>query len=87
MPQQIERMDPSRTVLIIVDMENDFVKPGASFEVQAGREILPKLKKKIDFCRGTGVSVIYTTHAHRPDGSEAGRFAGIYIRPLPKAEC
>ena len=62
-------MDPSRTVLIIVDMENDFVKPGASFEVQAG------------------VSVIYTTHAHRPDGSEAGHFADIYIRPLPKAEC
>ena len=51
MPQQIERMDPARTVLIIVDMENDFVKPGASFEVQAGREMLPKLKELIAFCR------------------------------------
>ena len=78
MPQQIERMDPARTVLIIVDMENDFVKPGASFEVQAGREMLPKLKELIGFCRDTGISVIYTTHAHRPDGSDAGRFADIY---------
>ncbi len=78
MPQQIEHMDPARTVLIIVDMENDFVKPGASFEVQAGREMLPKLKELIGFCRGSGISVIYTTHAHRPDGSDAGRFADIY---------
>ena len=78
MPQQIERMDPARTVLIIVDMENDFIKPGASFEVQAGREMLPQLKALIAFCRGTGVSVIYTTHAHRADGSDAGRFADIY---------
>ncbi|MDA0230117.1 MAG: cysteine hydrolase [Proteobacteria bacterium] len=78
MPQQIERMDPARTVLIIVDMENDFVKPGAAFEVPAGREMLPKLKELIGFCRGTGISVIYTTHAHRPDGTDAGRFADIY---------
>jgi ureidoacrylate peracid hydrolase len=78
MPQQIERIDPARAALIIVDMENDFVKPGASFEVEAGRTMLPKLKKLISFCRQSGIAVIYTTHAHRSDGSDKGRFADIY---------
>ena len=78
MPQQIESIDPARAVLIVVDMENDFVKPGASFEVPAGREILPRLKKLITFCRERGIDIIYTTHAHRPDGTDMGRFADIY---------
>ena len=78
MPQQIERMDPARTVLIIVDMENDFVKEGAAFEVPAGRDMLPRLKRLISFCRERGIDVIYTTHVHRPDGSDMGRYADIY---------
>ena len=78
MSQQIERIDPVRAALIVVDMENDFVKPGASFEVEAGRAMLPKLKEFIGFCRQSGIAVIYTTHAHRPDGSDIGRFADIY---------
>lgn len=78
MPQQVERIDPARAALIVVDMENDFVAPGASFEVEAGRAMLPKLKALIGFCRARGIAVIYTTHAHRPDGSDKGRFADIY---------
>ena len=78
MPQQIESIDPARTVLIVVDMENDFVKLGASFEVPAGREMLPRLKKLITFCRAHGIDIIYTTHTHRPDGTDMGRFADIY---------
>ena len=78
MPQQIERIDPARAVLIVVDMENDFVKEGASFEVPAGRAMLPRLKELITFCRDCGIDVIYTTHAHRPDGTDMGRFADIY---------
>jgi nicotinamidase-related amidase len=78
MPQQIESINPARAVLIVVDMETDFVKPGASFEVPAGREMLPRLKKLITFCRERGIDIIYTTHAHRPDGTDMGRFADIY---------
>jgi len=78
MPQQIESIDPARTALIVVDMENDFIKPGASFEVAAGRAMLPKLKEVIGFCRNAGIAVIYTTHVHRADGCDKGRFADIY---------
>ena len=78
MPQQIERIDPVRAALIVVDMENEFVKPGASFEVEAGRAMLPKLKEFIGFYRQSGIAVIYTTHVHRSVGSAMGRFADIY---------
>ena len=34
MPHQVDRMDPARTALIVVDMENDFVAPGAPMETR-----------------------------------------------------
>ena len=78
MPINIESVDPTRAALVVIDMENDFVAPGAPFEVEAARQLLPKLKQVIGFCRDVGISVIYTTHVHRRDGSDAGRFADIY---------
>lgn len=78
MPMQIDRFDPARTALIVVDMENDFVAPGAPMETPAGREMLPNLRRAVDFARSSGMRVIYTTHAHREDGCDMGRFADIW---------
>ena len=78
MPINIESVDPTRAALVVSDMENDFVAPGAPFEVKAARQLLRKLKQVIGFCRDVGISVIYTTHVHRRDGSDAGRFGDIY---------
>ncbi len=78
MPLNVETMNPNTAALIVVDMENDFVAPGAPFEVKAAQTLLPKLKEVIGFCRRVGIQVIYTTHVHRPDGSDMGRFADIY---------
>src|SRR5215213_4267053 len=68
----VERIDPSKTAMIVVDMENDFVAPGASFEVPAGRAMLPHLQRALACCREQGIPVIYTTHTHRADGSDLG---------------
>ena len=78
MPFEIDSIDPSAAALIVVDMENDFVQADAPFAVEAAQKILPKLKELIEFCRRVGIRVIYTTHVHRPDGSDMGRFADIY---------
>jgi nicotinamidase-related amidase len=59
-------------------MENDFVAPGAPLETPAGRTMLPTLKRAIAFCREQGIRVIYTTHAHRRDGCDMGRFADLW---------
>jgi nicotinamidase-related amidase len=78
MPYRVDRIDPRRTALIVVDMENDFVAPGAPMETPAGRAMLPTLKRAITFCRERGIRVIYTTHAHRRDGCDMGRFADLW---------
>ena len=78
MPYCVEQIDPQRTVLIVVDMENDFVAPGAPLETPAGRTMLPTLKRAITFCRESGIRVIYTTHAHRRDGCDMGRFKDLW---------
>ena len=78
MPLDIGTIDPKASALIVVDMENDFVLPDAPFAVAAAQDILPTLKQLIAFCRSTGIRVIYTTHVHRRDGSDMGRFADIY---------
>jgi ureidoacrylate peracid hydrolase len=78
MPYRVDHIDPQRTALIVVDMENDFVAPGAPMETPAGRAMVPTLKRAITFCREQGIRVIYTTHAHRRDGCDMGRFADLW---------
>jgi nicotinamidase-related amidase len=78
MPYRVERIDPQRTALIVVDMENDFVAPGAPLETPAGRTMLPTLKRALSFCRERGIPVIYTTHAHRRGGCDMGRFKDLW---------
>jgi nicotinamidase-related amidase len=68
----VDRIDPRTTVLIVVDMENDFVAPGAPLEQPAGRAMLPHLQRALACCRENGIPVIYTTHAHRAGGYDQG---------------
>lgn len=85
MPYQVSEIDPAKCALIVVDMENDFIAPGAPMETPAGRAMLPNLKRAINFCREAGARVIYTTHAHRRDGCDAGMFATLWPPIASKA--
>src|SRR5215216_1018846 len=71
----VERIDPSTTALIVVDMQNDFVAPGAPLESPAGRAMLPRLQQALACCREHGIPVIYTAHVHRPGGCDQGLLA------------
>ncbi|MGO3741935.1 isochorismatase family protein [Kerstersia sp.] len=53
---------PSRSLLLVIDMQNDFVRPGAVMEVPAARERLPAMQAVLDSCRQYGVPVAYTRH-------------------------
>lgn len=49
-----------RSVLMVVDMQNDFVQEGAIMQVkEAGRQV-PRIKGLIAKCRELGVPIIYT---------------------------
>ena len=49
-----------RCVLMVIDMQNDFVLEGAVLEVKEARRQIPKIRMLIDKCHELGVPVIYT---------------------------
>jgi nicotinamidase-related amidase len=68
----IDGIDPKKTAMIVVDMQNDFVAPGAALETPAAREMVPKLAEALRICRDAGIKIIYTAHVHRRDGCDMG---------------
>jgi ureidoacrylate peracid hydrolase len=70
-------ISPGKTCLLIVDMTNAFLKAGSPLEVARGRDLIPKLRKLMGVCRDKGIPVIFTTQAHRQDGSDMGLFAAF----------
>jgi biuret amidohydrolase len=74
MPYRVTEINPSRTALIIVDMENDFVAEGAPLRAKMASQVVPPLKRVLAHARNTGMRVIFTTHVHRRDGCDMGVF-------------
>lgn len=62
-----------KDALLVIDMLNDFVLPGAPLEVPATRVILPALQARLASARTRGVPVIFVCDAHRPDDPEFSR--------------
>jgi len=78
MPYKVESIDPMKTVLIVVDMQNDFVAAGAPMETPAARSIVPRLAEALKLCRDTAIRVIFTAHVHRRDGCDMGLFDDMH---------
>jgi len=75
---KIDRIHPTRTAMIVVDMQNDFVAQGAAMETPAARAMVPRLSESLCICRDAGIRVIYTAHVHRRDGCDMGVFDDMH---------
>ena len=53
------RIDPSKTALLIIDMQNYFLKPGMAAEVPDAREIVPNINKLASSLRAVGGTVAW----------------------------
>ena len=62
-----------KKALLVIDMLNDFVRPGAPLEVPETREILPALRRRIAKARREGELVVYVCDAHRANDPEFAR--------------
>ncbi|WP_152185820.1 cysteine hydrolase family protein [Segeticoccus rhizosphaerae] len=71
-------INPSKTAVIVVDMENDFVEDSSPMASTQAREAIPQMRRVLELARRTGMKVVYTTHAHRAAGCDMGRFADLY---------
>ncbi|MCL1896204.1 MAG: cysteine hydrolase [Clostridiales bacterium] len=58
--------DRDRTALVIVDMQNDFVREGAAMEVPDARKTIPAIQNLIEMARQCGMPVIYTKFVAGP---------------------
>jgi len=56
------KLEKEKTVLVVVDMQNDFVREGAIKEVPMAREFLPNMAKLVHTCRDEHIPVIFTSH-------------------------
>ena len=56
--------------LIVVDMLNDFVLPGAPLEVPTARQVVPAIKARIEQARARGTAIIYLCDAHSQHDQE-----------------
>jgi len=65
---------PERTAVIIIDMQNAFLKPGGPLERPQGRDIIPRINELLRTARAAGIMVILARHAFRIGGSDMGRF-------------
>lgn len=70
-------VNPRRSAVIVVDMQNAFVSQGGMFDIIgisiAGvRRIIEPLKKVLEISRSIGLRIIYVRHVYSSDLSDAG---------------
>lgn len=80
-----DSLDPKKTALLVIDMQNAFVAPGAPVEVPAAREIVPAINRLAVALRKRGVPVIWVLHENRKDGSDWDGFFGAFVADRAKA--
>lgn len=61
--EQVE-LDPSRTALIVIDMQNDFVKEGGALRVAEAEETVPCIRRLLALARESGMKVAYSQDTH-----------------------
>jgi nicotinamidase-related amidase len=64
------RVDPSRTALIIGDMQNDFVKEGGTLVVPDAEGTIPAIRNLLDLARESGMRIVFVQDTHRAGDPE-----------------
>jgi ureidoacrylate peracid hydrolase len=66
-----DRLDPTRTALLVIDMQNAFCAPGGPAEVPASRGIVAPLNTLTGELRDLGVPVIWILHSNNRIGGKS----------------
>jgi biuret amidohydrolase len=66
------RIDLQGTAVFIIDMQRDFLDPGAPIATPGGLELIPRINGLTARARALGMPVIFTQEMHRADKSDFG---------------
>ena len=81
-----DKLEAKRTALLVIDMQNAFVAPGAPVEVPAARAIVEPINRLAAALRKLGVPVIWVQHENAKDGKDWAGFFDVFIAPGRRAE-
>ena len=75
-PQPVP-LEPARTALVIVDMQNAFVHKGGMFDlagmdVSAAQRVVQSVRTMLDAARPAGLRIVYLQMGYRPDLADSG---------------
>jgi nicotinamidase-related amidase len=68
-------VDASAAALLVVDLQNDFVRDGAPQEVADARATLPAVTALVDACRAAAVPVLFTRYTAGPRATHHAWFS------------
>jgi nicotinamidase-related amidase len=68
MPGRDTQILEGRVALLVVDAQNDFLRPGGPIVCENADAAVEVIRKLIDSCHDLNVPVIYTREVHRPSG-------------------
>ena len=64
------RVDPARTALVVIDMQNDFVRQGGNLLVPDAEATIPAISGLVEFARAHEMRVVYSQDTHRDGDPE-----------------
>jgi nicotinamidase-related amidase len=64
------RVDPARTALVVVDMQNDFVREGGSLRGPDAEATIPAISGLLELARANGMRVVFSQDTHRDGDPE-----------------
>jgi nicotinamidase-related amidase len=65
-------MDRNVTAVLIIDMQRDFLDPGAPIATPGGLALIPRINRLTTRARALGMPVVFTQEVHRADKSDFG---------------
>jgi nicotinamidase-related amidase len=63
-------VDPATTALVVIDMQNDFVKRGGSLLVPEAEATIPAIGGLLELARASGMRIVYSQDTHRSGDPE-----------------
>jgi ureidoacrylate peracid hydrolase len=81
-----DALELKRTALLVIDMQNAFVAPGAPIEVPAARAIVAPINRLTAALRKRGVPVIWVLHENQAGGRDWAGFFDAFVAPGRRAD-
>jgi len=74
-------LDPGKTALVAIDMQNAFLEPNGPIPVRSALEIVEPINHAARGCRELGVPVIWIRSHHPANGGDWRHFFDHFVRP------